>query len=126
MDILITLPLDLCKFIMSGHKTIELRSVCPAKFDCERDSVYVVAKGTNNVMLSFTVRNFVRYDDFRECWSACWPHISIPYSWLEQYAKNKRVLFAWEINTVTPIIPYIDAKKRFNIKSNPQSYIYVS
>lgn len=111
---------------MAGQKTTELRNVCPDKFYCKRDRVYVVAKGTNYVMLSFTIRDFVRYDDYKLCWSSCWPQICVGYDWFERYAMNKRVLFAWEIDTVTQIVPWIDVKKRFNIKSNPQSFIYVS
>lgn len=125
MNILITLPINFINSILIGQKTIELRSVYPVNFDCKRDIVYVVAKGTNSIMLSFTVRAFVRYDDFLGFWLDCWHSIGVGYMWLERYAKNKRVLYAWEIDTVTHIIPHLDAKEHFNIKSNPQSFIYV-
>lgn len=125
MDILITLPLNLIDYIMTGQKTTELRSVCPAKFNCERDVVYVVAKGTNNIMLSFTVRAFVRYDDCMGFWIDCGNSVCVDYLWVRRYAENKRVLYAWEIDTVTHIVPHLDAKEHFNIKSNPQSFIYV-
>lgn len=126
MDILITLPLHLCKELLSGRKTVELRSTYPKHFNPLLNKVYVVTKGTHTICLVFTVRRFVEFTDVETCWDYVGNKICASREWFTKYAETKRKLVAWEIGLVSPYMPHLSTHKRLNIKSNPQSFIYVS
>lgn len=126
MDIVITLPVELCAEILEGRKTVEVRKNYPKKFNCLKDRVYVIMKGTNKIVLSFTVSAFERYDSPLMLWHEYCYKIRVPYAWFKQYATGTNALYVWKIETVSAYSPHPLAKNYLGITHNPQSFIYVS
>lgn len=126
MDIVITLPYELCVEILLGTKTVEIRKRMPKRFNCLTDTVYVIMKGTNKVVLSFTVSAFERYDSPLMLWHDYCYKIGVTREWFFNYAKKCDCLYVWKIDCVFEYSSHLDAGEHFKIYHNPQSFIYVS
>ena len=125
MDIVITLPSKLCTEILVGRKTVEVRKNFPKNFNCSKDKVYVIMKGTRYIVMTFTVTEFERYDSPLLLWRDYCYKICVHYGWFMRYATGSKVMYAWKIGSVHLFLPYKDAKKHLGITHNPQSFIYV-
>ncbi|MBR3163689.1 hypothetical protein IKF15_00060 [Candidatus Saccharibacteria bacterium] len=125
MDILITLPKNLIEKILSGEKTVEVRTRRPIQFDLFNDIVYVVQKGTRRVVMNFSIEKFDDVDMAGLLFLYNEGKVGVDLNWLMQYAANKRMFSIWHIGCVTSmdkIYVYLDD---LYIKVAPQSYTYV-
>lgn len=125
MNIVITLPNSLCNAIIKGVKDVEVRKSFPKHFDCKKDLVYVIKKGTNDVVLAFSVRKFVKYEDTDLLWHDFSHTIGVPYVCFDKYANNCKCLYAWIIDRVFPFRPALNSINFLNIDHNHQYFVYV-
>lgn len=125
MDIVITLPKNLIEKILSGEKTVEVRTRRPIKFNLYRDIVYVVQKGTRRVVMNFTIERFIDVDKAGLLFYYNEGYVGVDLNWLMRYAANKKTFSIWHIGCITSmdkICVYLDD---LYIKAAPQSYAYV-
>lgn len=125
MSIAITLPEHLWKCIVSGQKTIELRKNFPKSFDFDYDMVYVILKGTKKVVGWFSVSEFEKVTDVYRLISFPPGTICVPPAWVRQYLQNADKCYLWHIKEVHVFDDYKDTFLFLNIKSNPQSFVYL-
>ena len=126
MDIAITLPESLWKKIVSGEKTIELRKNFPKDFNVITDRVYVLLKGTTQIAGYFVVRSFEKFivpcmGDFEPIL----PKIAVQRQWVIDYIGNSHAVYLWHIRFCNPFAQPVNRKSIWDIKNNPQSYIYI-
>ena len=122
--IIITLPKSLWNSISNGSKAYELRKVLPF-FTPNKTRVYVVLKGTRYVIGYFTVSQAIACYDTERLWSQYGKYLAISKEWFLQYVSSKkRVLYLWQIRNVYQYNCLVDLEKYFQIKRNPQSFIY--
>lgn len=127
MDIAITLPRSLWDKIVSGEKTIELRKNFPKMFHVNSDKIYVILKGTKQVAGYFQVSSFEYFyaesiSDFKPILAK----ISVPRQWIVNYVGYSSVVYLWHIRYVHPFVKHIERRSIWNMKSNPQSYVYIN
>lgn len=125
MDIVITLPKNLIEKILSGEKTVEVRTRRPIQFDLYKDIVYVVQKGTRHVVMNFTIEQFVDVDQAGLLFLYNEGNVGVDLDWLMKYAANKKTFSIWYIGNVTSIDKIHLYLEEFSIKVAPQSYTYV-
>ena len=125
MDILITLPKNLIEKILSGEKTVEVRSRRPIKFDLYNDIVYVVQKGTRRVVMDFTIERFVDVDYAGLLFYYNEGNVGVDLAWLTKYAANKKTFSIWYIGCVTSLDCIDLTLDKMPVKAAPQSYTYV-
>lgn len=125
MDIIITLPKNLIKKILSGEKTVEVRTRRPIKFDLYRDIVYVVQKGTRRVIMDFSIERFVDVDKDGLLFYYNEGNVGVDYDWLMKYAANKKTFSIWYIGCVCSLDLINATLDDFSIKVAPQSFAYV-
>ena len=125
MDIVITLPRILIYKIKKGSKKVEIRKSFPKEFDFEEDCVFVVEKGTKNVVMSFDVIKVSTADNPALAWDYCGSQMGIPYEWLREYATPGKELYIWHIGDVHEFAKPFPLEETFFIKRAPQSYCYV-
>lgn len=124
MNIVITLPKNLITDIVSGAKTIEFRKSYPKDFDCKRDVVYVIEKGTRNVVAWFMVSEFQYKSNPVEIWGEYSIQIRVPFFWFVAYAPRCRDYYLWRIRKAAYLYNPLDRELSFGLKTNPQSYVY--
>lgn len=126
MDIAITLPNSLWDKIVSGKKTIELRKNFPKFFDVDVDKVFVILKGTPQIVGFFYVRSFEwtyakgLLDD-----KSILLKISVPRQWIANYIGDIHVVYLWHIREVYTFPRPLDRSIVWNMYTNPQSFVYV-
>ena len=125
MSIAITLPLNLWKNILSGEKTIELRKNFPKKFDVNDDIIFVVIKSTHRVAGWFRVREFEEVTNSFRMFLNPPAGIFVTDRWLRKYLQNSGICYLWHIKEVHAFEGYKNASVYLNLKSNPQSFVYV-
>lgn len=125
MDILITLPKNLIEKILSGEKTVEVRTRRPIQFDLYKDIVYVVQKGTRRIVMCFTVKEFKDVDKAGLLFLYQYGVIGVDYNWLMRYAANKKTFSIWRIGVVTSLECTDFTLETMSVKVAPQSYAYV-
>lgn len=122
--VIITLPQNLWEAILTGKKLFEIRKAIPriAPFS---GCVYVCLKGSVLVVGFFTLRAIIGSDDEKYIWELCSGNIAVTKGWFMKYAQNKsKYIFAWEIDAVYKFMKPCDRETEFNIKGNPQSFVY--
>lgn len=125
MDIIITLPKNLIDKILSGEKTVEVRTRRPIMFDLYKDIVFVVQKGTRRVVMDFTIEKFVDVDQAGLLFLYNEGKVGVDLNWLMKYAANKKKFSIWHIGCVTSLDCINATLDAFSIKVAPQSYAYV-
>lgn len=126
MDIAITLPKTLWEKIVSGEKQIELRKNFPKDFNVNVDKVYVCLKGTEFIAGFFKVLSFAPM--LAECVCAYHdipPKIAVPIKWIDNYVKNSSWVYLWYIDYVVPFAGNGCYRSLYNLKKNPQSFVYL-
>lgn len=125
MDIVITLPKNLIEKILSGEKTVEVRTRRPKLFGLYRDIVYVVQKGTRRIVMDFTIEEFLDVD--RDGLISLYNEgiVGVNYDWLMRYADNKKKFSVWCIGCVTSLDSINLTLDKMPVKAAPQSYAYV-
>lgn len=125
MDIVITLPKNLIEKILSGEKTVEVRTHRPKLFNLYRDIVYVVQKGTRRIVMNFTIEEFLDVD--RDGLISLYNEgiVGVNYDWLMQYAANKKTFSIWCIGCMTSLDSIDLTLDKMSVKAAPQSYAYV-
>lgn len=126
MDIAITLPHEYWNLIVSGVKTIELRKNNPHLMNKSTDRVYVVIKGTTDVVGFFyfdsttaTTPNVVLNSEH------ILKQIAVPKSWIQGYLEGCSLVYLWGIGKVFVFDKPYSRDSYLNINSNPQSYVYL-
>lgn len=126
MDIAITLPKSLWEKIVSGEKQIELRKNFPRDFNVNVDKVYVCLKGTEFIAGFFKVLSFAPM--LADCVCAYHdipPKIAVPIKWIDNYVKNSSWVYLWYIDDVVSFDGNGCYRSIFNLKKNPQSFVYL-
>lgn len=127
MDIAITLPLDLWKKIVSGEKSIELRKNFPKMFRVNSNKIYVILKGTKQVAGFFQVSSFEYfYAESVRDFEPILAEISVPRQWIVNYVGYSSAVYLWHIRYVHAFVRLIERRSVWNMKTNPQSYVYVN
>lgn len=122
--VIITLPKSLWEAIRKGEKTYECRKTYP-KIPVNTGRVYVVIKGTHYVAGYFTISHIVASDDAAFLWYTRGSKLAIDEDWFVDYAASaKEYLYLWRINQVYSYEGRRDLQEYFNVKHNPQSFIY--
>lgn len=124
MNVVITLPVNLIAEILEGRKVYEIRSKIPSYFNIKRDVVYVVQKGTQKVVLYFTIAKFITDLDLNKNARAIAKKAAILTGWLKRYAEGKDKIQAWEIGCYCKLTDCAEVYQKLGIKTNPQSFIY--
>lgn len=124
MNVIITLPVNLIAEILEGRKQYEIRTKIPANFKINRDVVYVVQKGTQKVVLYFTIIKFIQNLDLQKNARGIAKKAAILTGWLKTYAEGKDKIHAWVIGCYCKLTDCSEVYQQLNIKSNPQSYVY--
>lgn len=126
MNIVITLPTDLIDAILSGKKSIEIRSKMPLNFETGKDVVYVCQKGFQRVPLFFTIKKFSIYKHDYIGDLALSERASVPVKWVSDYRDKHAVVYAWVIGYVCKLAYADEVWQHINIKHNPQCYSYTN
>lgn len=126
MNIVITLPKYLCQEIIAGRKKIEIRKNFPKKFRLLVDKVYVIQKGTHNIVCSFTIQTIEVHSNPYFLWNVAEDLICVSWDWFYKYVEKSSCFYAWVIGSVTTYHSILDARLFLGIYKNPQSFCYVS
>lgn len=124
MNVVITLPRNLITAIVSGAKTIEFRKSYPKDFDCRQDCVFVIEKGTRNVVAYFCVSDFQYESNPVEIWRDYSIQIGVPFFWFMAYAHRCRAYYLWRIRKAAYLYTPLDRGLSLGLTTNPQSYVY--
>lgn len=125
MDIAITLPKFLWEQICSGEKQYECRKSIPRNFFRDTDKVFVILKGSTDVVGWFEITRFLSCVEVDEVKEKYLNKLGIIEEWLDEYAKHEDVLQLWEINPVVYEFSKPQNRESFlGIRNNPQSYVY--
>lgn len=122
MNVLITLPQDLIKSIISGDKTFEMRKCKPKMMKVGEDGFFVVEKGTDEV------RCWCRVDQAREV--VMTEQLAIEYSrflcvtpeFVINYAPAGTKVYLWGIGKVKKLQDL--CRDSLIVGKNPQSFAY--
>lgn len=125
MSIAITLPAHLWECMISGKKSIELRKNFPTKFDLNEDVVFVIIKGTHQVAGWFRVRDFEKVTDVSQISSNPPEEICVSPIWVRTYLRSADKCYLWHIKEIHMFDDCKDSNFYLNLRSNPQSFIYV-
>lgn len=124
MNVVITLPRNLITAIVSGAKTIEFRKSYPKEFDCRKDFVFVIEKGTRNVVAYFLVSDFQYETNPVEIWRDYSIQIGVSFFWFMAYAPRCRAYYLWRIRKAAYLYTPLDRELSLGLTTNPQSYVY--
>lgn len=125
MNILITLPSYLIQAILDGKKHVEVRTKLPNKFNTDTDVVFVVEKGTHNVPIMFSIRQFVIFDSNDHALMDAKKDAAVSYKWLFESCCKHQQICLWEIGRVCEFKFPDQMATWLNIKTNPQSFTYI-
>lgn len=124
MDVVITLPKKLIHAIVSGTKTIEFRKSYPKDFDCRNDCVYIIEKGTQNVVAFFLVSDFQFEYDLVEIWRNYSIQLGVPFFKILTYAPRCRTYYLWRIRKAAYLYTPLDRELSFGLTTNPKGFVY--
>ena len=124
MNVIITLPSDLIAAIVSRQNQIEFRKNLPRHFNSIDDWVYVIEKGTKNVVARFRVNYFQKEYDPIEIWHTYGHLIWVNSDWFMKYASTTRDYYLWHISEPEYLEKPLHRGAFFGLSSNPQSYVY--
>lgn len=125
MNILITLPSYLIQAILDGKKNVEVRTKLPIKFNTDTDVVFVVEKGTHNVPLMFSIRQFVFFDNWYHALMDAKIDAAVSFKWLYEYCNKHQQICLWEIGRICEFQFPDHMAQWLDIKTNPQSFSYI-
>lgn len=126
MDIAITLPKSLWDKIVSGEKSIELRKTRPYHFDIDFDRVYVVLKGSSDIVGYFNITEFVATTTSCLMTNHNWLRkIAVSQDWISNYVEGADFVRLWFIGKVVQFKVPLSRTFTMKLKNNPQSYIYL-
>lgn len=126
MDIAITLPKSLWDKIVSGEKSIELRKTRPYHFDIDFDRVYVVIKGSNDIVGYFNITDFMGTSP--SCLMTChnWLRkIAVAQDWISNYIEGATSVHLWFIGKVFQFQKPLYRPFTLKLSNNPQGFIYL-
>lgn len=123
-NIIITLPHELWRKILSGDKTFELRTKCPLNFTLNKSKCYVVIKGSHLIVGWFSISTFIqdRTEHLNLSYLSC--ILCVPPQWIFDYVKKHEIVWFWHIGKVFRLEKPANATDIFHLKANPQSFIY--
>lgn len=125
MNIAITLPECLWSNIVSGKKTIELRKNYPKKFEEGIDSVFVILKGSRQVVGWFRVEWFEEITDVDRFSSHPAEGLCVSNVWVRKYLKDADKCYLWHIGDSCVFEMYKDYHMLFDLSAKPQSFVYI-
>lgn len=121
MNILITLPKELIRKIISGEKKFEMRKSMPRLMKLGEDGFFVVEKGTDEI------RCWCRVDKINETYidhySIDWyiSKLCVPAEYIEKYVNGKKV-YLWQIGKVVKLQDL--CRNSLFVDKNPQQFAY--
>lgn len=125
MNILITLPSYLIQAILDGRKHVEVRTKLPNKFNTDTDVVFVVEKGTHNVPIMFSIRQFVIFDSKDHALIDAKKDAAVSFKWLFEYTGKHKRICLWEIGRICEFYHPDLMALWLQIETNPQSFSYI-
>lgn len=126
MDIAITLPKSLWDKIVSGEKSIELRKSKPIDYLLDFDRVYVVIKGSTDIVGYFYITDFVAISPSCLMTSPNWLRkIAVSLDWIFPYIEGATLVYLWLIGKVVQYKEPLARSFTMKLSNNPQSYIYL-
>lgn len=126
MDIAITLPKSLWDKIVSGEKSIELRKSRPSFYRLHIDKVYVVVKGSTEIVGYFYVNSFMATSP--SCLMTChnWlRQIAVSPEWISDYIEGANLVYLWFIWKVVSFEKPLSRTFDIKLNHNPQNYVYL-
>ena len=126
MDIAITLPKSLWDKIVSGEKSIELRKSKPIDYLLDFDRVYVVIKGSTDIVGYFYITDFVATSP--SCLMTlhnALTKIAVSQDWISHYIEGETLVYLWYIGKVFQYSEPLYRPFTLKLSNNPQSYIYL-
>lgn len=124
MNIIITLPHELCEEIFIGHKVYEARKAVPNFFDPKKDRVYMVEQGTDNVVGFFTIANFTTVPTTAATLDGLKAEICVSYKYLVKYYRHYEKAVLWRIKNYYRFNRPLSLRDNFDKENAPQSYFY--
>lgn len=124
MNIVITLPRVLIEAIISGSKSVEIRHSIPQKFNINYDVILVVEKGSHNIPILFSIKQFKVYGDTSIAYRHYTKDAAVPQEWLADYCLKAKIVCVWEIGRVCLLKYPNNAASSIGLKNNPQAFVY--
>lgn len=124
MNIVITLPRELIVEIINGRKSVEVRTSIPRRFYNDEDVVLVVEKGTHNIPILFSIKQFITYDDGYIAFRNSSKDAAVSEEWLLTYCLGAKQICVWVIGRVCLIVNHGNATSTIGLKKNPQAFVY--
>lgn len=124
MDVIITLPSKVIQLIKEGKKHIELRKTCPVFFHPLENVIYIVEKGTNDIVGYMTIEQIIwtknKYGILKD-WSK---DIAISLERIAFYIKDAKELYGLFISEYKSFDKPLSLNEYFHVKKEPQSFMY--
>lgn len=113
MNIVITLPREIIAEIIDERRWVLVRRFVPNRFNIDEDVVLVVEKGTKNIPILFSIKQFLIYGK-----------TSIIHDWLAYSLLKDEKVYNWVIGRVCFLKNHGNAASRIGIKNNPTTFVY--
>lgn len=126
MNIIITLPHELCEEILIGHKIYEARKAIPRDFEIENDRVYMVEKGSNNVVGFFTIAEFCSITPSPRNLDNIKVGCCVSSEYLYKYYRHYDKAILWRIRSYFRFARPLSLSRMFDKDKAPQSYFYTN
>lgn len=124
MNIIITLPHELIEEIFIGHKVYETRKRVPEYFNLETDRVFMVEKGTNNVVGFFTIADFITISPSTSNLAKIKGRCCVSFDFLYNYYRHYDRAVFWKIRNYYRFCKPLSLSVMFDKDKAPQGYIY--
>lgn len=124
-DIVITLPEKLWYYICSGRKKIELRKRIPEEFDINFSRVWVIRKGSSQIMGYFNIESFREDHEYMKRIVDIAIAAAVSEQFVRSYYQGYKKACIWKIRPVYQSTKPIDSFVEFGMRTNPQSFVYV-
>ena len=124
-DIVITLPERIWYCICSGGKKIELRKRIPEEFDINFSKVWVIRKGSSQIMGYFNIESFREDQEYMKRIVDIAIAAVVSVEFVRSYYQGYKKACIWNIGPVYKSDMLYDRYAMFGMKHNPQSFVYV-
>ncbi len=124
MNIIITLPRHLIDEICAGRKTIELRKCFPKLMRPGHDGVFILEKGTKNIICFCTITYIVPVKKTMNTFRAYEKEICIDKEWWLKYISSSKKIYLWGLSGIRKFEPSLNLEVHFHTKYAPQNFSY--
>lgn len=124
MNIIITLPRHLIDEICAGRKTIEVRKSFPKKIIIGKDGVFIIEKGTKNVICFCMISWILPAKKSIHTFNVFKKEIRIDKTWWLKYVGLAKKIYFWSFSDVYKFDQQVNFETALGIKRAPQSFVY--